>query len=111
MLYVLISLIIIGVILWILSFFMHDRFKQIEDQLEQFSISSLQETYQLKKKISILEEELLMDDDILEHSMDSNESTMNNKIANLYVNGYDIPSISRELNISEFDVRSVINQL
>ncbi|WP_347834093.1 hypothetical protein [Gracilibacillus sp. JCM 18860] len=46
MLYVLISLIIIGVILWVLSFFMHDRFKQIEDQLEQFSISSLQETYQ-----------------------------------------------------------------
>ncbi|MFC4388526.1 hypothetical protein ACFOZ1_12045 [Gracilibacillus marinus] len=59
----LIILAIISIILWIFSYFMKDRYKQLEDQFEQFSISSLQETYQIKKKLKILEEELLVDDE------------------------------------------------
>ncbi|MFC4404209.1 hypothetical protein [Gracilibacillus xinjiangensis] len=60
------SIIIIAIILWILSFFMQDKFKQIEEQFEQFSISTLQETYQLKKKVNILEEELLVNDNFID---------------------------------------------
>ncbi|SER17065.1 hypothetical protein SAMN04487944_101487 [Gracilibacillus ureilyticus] len=62
------SILSVAVILWILSFFMQDRFKQLEDQFEQFSISTLQETYQLKKKVNILEEELLINENFIDEN-------------------------------------------
>ncbi|MFC4022786.1 hypothetical protein ACFOUV_03035 [Oceanobacillus longus] len=59
MLYAIISIIIVGVVLFVLSYFMNDRFEELENQLEQFSITTMQDTYQMKKKIKILEEELM----------------------------------------------------
>ncbi|AIF43419.1 hypothetical protein [Virgibacillus sp. SK37] len=62
MLFAIISIIGIGLVLFILSFFMNDKFQELENQLEQFSMSTMQDTYQMKKKIKILEEELLTED-------------------------------------------------
>lgn len=62
MFYTLITLIVVGAVLFIISFFMNDKFDEMESQLEQLSISTMQDTYQMKKKIKILEEELLSDD-------------------------------------------------
>ncbi|HLR66462.1 hypothetical protein [Virgibacillus alimentarius] len=62
MIYVILTLVIVAIVLFILSFFMKDRFDEMESQLEQISISTMQDTYQLKKKIKVLEEELLSDD-------------------------------------------------
>lgn len=59
MIYVLVTLIIVAVVLLIASFFMNDKLDDIESQIEQLSISTMQDTYQIKKKIKILEEELL----------------------------------------------------
>ncbi|WP_163970009.1 hypothetical protein [Oceanobacillus halotolerans] len=73
MLFVILSIIIIAIALFVLSFFMSDKFESLESQLEQFSISTMQETYQMKKKIKILEEELLTEDisnDILQKKDD-----------------------------------------
>jgi low affinity Fe/Cu permease len=69
MLYAIIAIIGVAVILFILSFFMNDRMEDLESQLEQFSITTMQDTYQMKKKIKILEEELLTEelpDEIIE---------------------------------------------
>lgn len=62
MLYAIIAVIAVGVVLFILSFFMNDRIEDLESQLEQFSITTMQDTYQMKKKIKVLEEELLTED-------------------------------------------------
>ncbi|API90544.1 MULTISPECIES: hypothetical protein [Virgibacillus] len=59
MIYAIISIIAVGIVLLAISFFMNDRIEQVESQLEQFSITTMQDTYQMKKKIKILEEELL----------------------------------------------------
>ena len=59
MLYVIITIIVIAVVLFILSFFMDDKIAQLESEVEQLSITTMQDTYQLKKKVKILEEELL----------------------------------------------------
>jgi len=61
MLITIITILVIGVILFILSYFMNDRIEEVENQLEQFSITTVQDVYQMKKKIKILEEELLPD--------------------------------------------------
>ncbi|MFA1820421.1 hypothetical protein ACDX78_09575 [Virgibacillus oceani] len=62
MFYAIIAIIGVAVVLFILSFFMNDRMEELESQLEQFSITTMQDTYQMKKKIKILEEELLTDE-------------------------------------------------
>jgi hypothetical protein len=55
-----IALLAFAIILLVLSFFKRDSIKDLENQVEELSMSLIQETYQLKKKISVLEEELLM---------------------------------------------------
>ncbi|TFJ94113.1 hypothetical protein [Lentibacillus salicampi] len=62
MLYAIVTVIVLAVVLLILSFFMNDKFDDLESELEQLSISTMQENYQMKKKIKVLEEELLTDD-------------------------------------------------
>ncbi|WP_373892821.1 hypothetical protein ACUL41_08940 [Virgibacillus natechei] len=72
MIYAGIAIIIVAVVLFILSFFMNDKFKDLESQVEQLSISTMQDTYQMKKKIKILEEELLPED-IMQNTLSKNE--------------------------------------
>lgn len=62
MLYIVLALIGVAVVLFIISFFLNDKFSELESQIEQFSITTMQDTYQMKKKIKILEEELLTGD-------------------------------------------------
>lgn len=50
----------LSILLFILSFFRKDRTEDIEKQIEELSITYMQEMYQLKKKIRHLEEELLI---------------------------------------------------
>ncbi|GAA0602407.1 hypothetical protein GCM10009001_19190 [Virgibacillus siamensis] len=61
MIYAIASVITIAVVLLILSLFMSDRFDDVESQVEQLSITTMQDTHQLKKKVKNLEEELLSD--------------------------------------------------
>ena len=51
----------IGVVLIILSFFMKDSSKKIEKDLEELSISIYQETNGIKRRLKIVEEELLLE--------------------------------------------------
>ncbi|GIO23129.1 hypothetical protein [Oceanobacillus sp. J11TS1] len=59
MLYAILAIVVIGIALFILSFFINDRLEEVESQVEQLSITTMQDTYQLKKKVTVLEEELL----------------------------------------------------
>jgi hypothetical protein len=54
-----VTILIVGVILFIVSYFMNDRLEELESQVEQLSITTIQDTYQMKKKIKVLEEELI----------------------------------------------------
>ncbi|WP_249871091.1 hypothetical protein [Oceanobacillus saliphilus] len=72
MLIAIITIIIVAVVLFVLSYFMNDRMEELENQLEQFSITTMQDTYQMKKKIKILEEEL-MPEDISQDLLPQNE--------------------------------------
>ncbi|MFC3039069.1 hypothetical protein ACFOGI_02215 [Virgibacillus xinjiangensis] len=62
MLYAAIAIIAVAVVLFVLSFFLNDRFKEMESQLEQLTLTTMQDNYQLKKKVKILEGELLTQD-------------------------------------------------
>ncbi len=73
MIYVGITITVIAIALFILSFFMNDKFEGLEAELEHLSVSTMQDTYQLKKKIKVLEEEVLSDGSV------NNETNKNRK--------------------------------
>ena len=52
---------IIGLCFLILSFFVKDRTKKIEKDVEELSINIYQETNALKRRLKLVEEELLLD--------------------------------------------------
>lgn len=51
----------VGIVIMILSFFISDRTKKIEKEVEDLSINIYQETNALKRRLKIVEEELLVD--------------------------------------------------
>ncbi|MFC0014819.1 MULTISPECIES: hypothetical protein [Allobacillus] len=78
MIIALISVGTIGVALFILSFFMNDQLKEIEYQVEQLRISSLQDRYLINNKMKVLEEELLSEPlDVRDYQKDQNTSHWN----------------------------------
>lgn len=114
MIYITISIVVIALILFISSFFMNDKFKQLEEQLEQFSISTMQDTYQIKKKIKILEEELLMED--IPNTSFQNESTnfkaqpvLIQKVLYLHRQGHLPDAIAKQTDLSIHDVHTILN--
>ncbi|WP_164668606.1 hypothetical protein [Virgibacillus doumboii] len=72
MLYAIIAIITVALVLLVLSLFMRDKFNELDSQLEQLSISTMQDNYKMSKKISILEEELLTDN-FLDDSLHNNQ--------------------------------------
>jgi uncharacterized protein YigA (DUF484 family) len=56
---ILIVLISLSILLFVLSFFKKDRVTELEKQMEALTIQMMQENYQLKKRLKVLEEELL----------------------------------------------------
>ncbi|WP_257345874.1 hypothetical protein [Pseudalkalibacillus decolorationis] len=57
-----ISLLIAGIVLIVLSFFKQNRKQNLEIQIENVSIQLMKELYQINKKIKVLEEELMITD-------------------------------------------------
>lgn len=52
-----------SLLLLLISIFQKDRYKELREEVDQFTLQQVQELYKLKKKIKILEEELLLGDD------------------------------------------------
>lgn len=59
---VILILVIIGIVALIMSYSKQDSVKQVESQLEENSITMMQELYKVKKKIRVLEEEIMIGD-------------------------------------------------
>lgn len=57
-----IALLSISILLFIISIFKKDRVTDLEKQLEHLTMQMMQENYKFKKKIKVLEEEILGDD-------------------------------------------------
>ncbi len=107
---VLLIIIVIAVILIVLTFFMNDKFNELENQIEQNSISALQDTYQIKKQLKILEEELLT-----EGFTETKQSTniqrpfLIQKVYDLYKDGYSTDEIVGETRLDRDAVQAIIN--
>jgi len=114
MLYIFVTIIAIGLVLFISSFFVKNKLSDLENQLEQFSISTMQDTYQMKKKIKILEEELLTET-ISENAATSippsvqDKPLLIQKVYHLHNQGFSTEDISKQTNLNSHDVQTILN--
>ncbi|MGP4072485.1 hypothetical protein ACTWQB_08005 [Piscibacillus sp. B03] len=119
MIVAIITIIAISVVLLILSFFTNNRFDELDQQIEDLSISSMQEGYILKNKIKVLEEELLVDpyksynpkSSVKKTTRPDQEPTIVLHIGQLYEQGYTLNEICSKTGLKEEDIRVIINQL
>lgn len=74
-------LMIIGIVCIVVSFFLKDTSKRVEKDLEDLSISIYQETNSLKKRLKIVEEELLLEPNFSVKSPSTTKLTDTTKLA------------------------------
>lgn len=119
MLFYLFTIIVIAIILFVSSFFMSDKLRDLEVQFEQFSITAMQDTYQMKKKISILEEELLADQKIDEEEEEkvkelprdvAERPKLINVVHEMNERGLSVEEIAQETGLSADHIRTILYQ-
>lgn len=108
------TIIVIGVILLISSFFMNDKYSDIENEMEQLSIQTMQDTYQIKKKLNILEEELLTSNSVATRaepipSHFENKPLLLQKVYHLQQQGYSVEDIAGQTDLTAHDVQVILN--
>ncbi|KRG14964.1 hypothetical protein [Lederbergia galactosidilytica] len=102
----------LSILLLLISLFQPDRTKGLEKELEQVSMKLLQENYLLKKRVKVLEEELLVTD--LSESLPLKEpinkpnEILKNQVIALYHQGLDLGQISRQSSLSIDKVQQII---
>lgn len=110
---VLITLIITAIVLFAISFKMNDKFEEIESQFEQLSITTMQDTYQMQKKLKVLEEELLTES-IFESDKQSAATVQQQKprllqnVHQLHEQGYSVEEIANHTELSLHDVQTIL---
>ncbi|WP_338451627.1 hypothetical protein R4Z09_07040 [Niallia oryzisoli] len=111
----LISLFFVSLFLFFLSFFLKDPYKQLREEIDQLNMHQLQEMYHIKKKLKILEEELLVNDIELSPSLSKIESDhtavheiIKNQVKSLAGQGTPIEQIARQSSLPVKEVQAIL---
>lgn len=115
MLYIIGTLIAVSVILFIMSYFMNDRFNEVEEQIEQLSISTSQDIQFIKNKF--LEAEANVSKVQAETSQNKTTSKIDNhveeplknqKVYHLHQQGYSIEDIAQRTELTEDEISKIL---
>jgi len=111
--YVLLSLLVVSILLFVLSFFVKDPVKELKSEIDQLSLNQIQELYQMKRKIKILEEELLVpDSDFSSTASQKREvhAILKNQVWSLSQQGLSIEQIAKQSSLPIEDVEIILNE-
>ncbi|WP_175991035.1 hypothetical protein [Bacillus sp. Marseille-Q1617] len=104
-----------SILLFFLSFFQKDRYAAIEKEVEDLSMTILQENYQMKKRLRVLEEELMMDGDSSLKRTPPVRKTIHevvrNQVIALYQQGIPLEQIAKQSALTKSDVQHIISTL
>ncbi|TRZ39109.1 hypothetical protein CEQ21_19225 [Niallia circulans] len=115
------SLLGIAVLLFIVSLFMKDPYKKLQEDIDQLSIQQVQEIYKIKKKLKVLEEELLIDEvdmspaiPVVDSQPRADDSAnpihaiIKNQVWSLASQGVSIEKIASQSSLSTAQVQQII---
>ncbi|WP_079509756.1 hypothetical protein [Mesobacillus jeotgali] len=113
---IIISLIVLAALLFALSFFLKDPYKELREEIDQLTIQQIQDLYQIKKKLKVLEEELLVGDTNLDKQTSFNtgkkqiHDIIKNQVWSLAQQGMDLNQIAKQSSLSTQEVQEIINE-
>lgn len=110
----------LAIVLLIISFFSEDKVAKLEEDLEQMTITYMQDIYQLKKKVKILEEEFVIQDDpvppvktkslVTSNEVEPIHEILKSQVLSLYSQGLSLDQIARQSSLTKEQTISVIEQ-
>ena len=114
-----IGLLAFAIILLICSFFMKDPYKIIREEIDQLSMKQIQDMYVIKKKLKVLEEELLVNDiefqsvsTIRPHPLSYEKKEIHdiikNQVWSLVQQGLTVDQIARQSSLTPDEVESIL---
>lgn len=104
----------LSVTLFVISFFRKERNKEVDKQIENFSITLMQEIYQLKKKVKILEEEILIGQDdryFTNNRSQNNLDDARERILRLYEKGHSIEEIATITGLTTEQINELLENV
>jgi hypothetical protein len=114
---VFITLLTIAILLLIFSFFKKDHVKKLQEELEELTLTHMQDVYQLKRKVKILEEELLIQDGstggFISQSMNKAQpinEILKVQVLSLYQQGRSLEQITKQSTLPMETVRKIIEE-
>lgn len=110
---VIIILFIVSIVLIGISYLQRDNVKELEQELDHLQLSAMQEIYKLKKKMRIVEEELLHHDtSFKEQATISNEDDKVNtsRILAKYRQGMSLEALALSEGMTVEEIRSIVGQ-
>ena len=112
---VIIILLSLSALLFIVSFFQKDKTSQLETEVEELSMTLLQENHNLKKRIMILEEELLLEKPVNLPSVQQKpgesipvHGVLKNQVLSLHSQGVGLQQISKQSALPLETVKRII---
>ncbi len=107
MLYIIITLATIAIILFVSSFFMNDRFANIEKLVEEQSIKTSQDVFALKRKLTDLDERIQTNAYVIDRTGLADQTPLvTQKVYHLYQQGLSYEDIANrtELTVDEIEL-------
>lgn len=106
----LLIMMIVSIILIVVSFFLPDHTKELSDDVEQLSIQMYQESFQIKKRLKILEEELLIPNDLEKQSLSTKKPNqiIVGQVRLLKDQGLTIEQIAKQSALTEGEVTQIL---
>lgn len=102
-----------GAFFVLLSFFIPDKQRQLEKEIEELSMKVLQEHYQFNKKLKVLEEELLIGGTPfipLKKPAAAVNKIIQNQVIALHQQGTSIVQIAAQSSLSTDQVKEILLQ-
>lgn len=108
-----IIIMIIGILLIVLSFFLKDSNKKVEAEVEDLTFSLYQETSALKRRLKVVEEELLIESTKITAPKKTAKKPVvhdiiKSQVLALHKQGYSLKEISSRSSLTIEEVQSVI---
>jgi uncharacterized protein YfkK (UPF0435 family) len=105
-----------SLLLLLFSIFQKDPYTELKEEVDQLTLQQVQEVYQIKKKLKILEEELLVTDDFPTTVMPNIENQkdihkiIKNQVWALAQQGKPIEQIASQSSLSVDDVYAILKE-
>ncbi|MFD1705408.1 hypothetical protein ACFSCZ_01415 [Siminovitchia sediminis] len=114
---VIIVLLSLSTVLFIISMFQKDKLSQFETEFEELTMTLLQENHNLKKRIGVLEEELLLEKQLIDAPVLSAKrkasplvvhEVLKNQVIALHQQGMDLQRIASQSSLPVDTVKHII---